>query len=61
MKRLLLIVVVLILVAGVVFAQQQRFRNGVFTGTGVSYNSATESHAAHLLWKSPFAQTELPP
>jgi len=43
MKKLVIAGLVLLIAAGVVFAQQQRFRNGNFTGEGVSYNGATRT------------------
>jgi len=48
MKKLIAICVVLFLVAGAVFAQQQRFRNGTQRGTGTSYNAATRGHDGSL-------------
>ena len=41
MKKLLLTCLILFIAGGLIFAQQQRFRNGTQTGTGVSYNEAT--------------------
>jgi len=43
MKKLVIVGLVLFMVAGMVFAQQQRFRNGNFTAQGVSYNAATNT------------------
>jgi len=43
MKKLAIACLVLFFVAGVIFAQQQRFRNGNFTAQGVSYNAATST------------------
>ena len=43
MKKLVIVGLVLFFVVGMAFAQQQRFRNGNFTATGVSYNAATSS------------------
>jgi uncharacterized protein with FMN-binding domain len=43
MKKLVMIGLALVLVAGMAFAQQQRFRNGNITATGVSYNEATRT------------------
>jgi len=48
MKKLVIIALTLFLVAGMVFAQAQRFRNGNFTATGVSYNAATSTPDGEL-------------
>ena len=41
MKKLTIAALILFLAASVIFAQQQRFRNGNVTAQGVSYNEAT--------------------
>ena len=48
MKKLVIIALTLFLVAGMVFAQAQRLRNGNHTGTGVSYNAATSTPDGEL-------------
>ena len=48
MKKIITACLVLFLVAGLAFAQQQRFRNGTQTGTGTSYNAATSGHDGNL-------------
>jgi uncharacterized protein with FMN-binding domain len=50
MKKLVIVGLALFLIAGMAFAQaaQQRFRNGNFTATGVSYNDATRTPTGSL-------------
>ncbi|MCL2232821.1 MAG: FMN-binding protein [Treponema sp.] len=43
MKKFAAAGLILFLAVGVLFAQQQRFRNGTFTAQGVSYNAATNA------------------
>ena len=48
MKKLFIVVLVLFFVVSAVFAQQQRNRNGTYSGTGVSYNSAAGQNNGSL-------------
>ena len=48
MKKVLTTCLILFILVGAVFAQQQRFRNGTQTGTGVSYNAATGQYDGSL-------------
>ncbi|MCL2374645.1 MAG: FMN-binding protein [Treponema sp.] len=48
MKRFVIIGLALFLVAGMVFAQAQRFRNGNFNANGRSYNAATSTANGQL-------------
>jgi uncharacterized protein with FMN-binding domain len=48
MKKLITTCLILFLLVGAIFAQQQRFRNGTQTGTGVSYNEATGENNGSL-------------
>jgi len=48
MKKVITTCLILLILVGTVFAQQQRFRNGTQTGTGVSYNAATGQYDGSL-------------
>ena len=59
MKKLLIAGLILVLAVGVVFAQQQRYRNGVQTGTGVSYNSASSQNNGSITVEVTFRSNKI--
>jgi uncharacterized protein with FMN-binding domain len=59
MKKLVIIGVVLFLTAGMIFAQQQSFRNGVFTVTSVSYDPKIHEPSGSMTIKATFRSNRI--